>query len=172
MNLTQQPLKWEAIAAPPFQRRALAAAAHDGKLFAIGGMQEEGGPTTATAVYDTVADKWSDGPALVVKEEPKSEQDSEKASGGRGNMSGGMMTGFGASAFATGGHLYVTTVQGTLQRLSNDASKWESIAPTPTGRFFHRLLPLDDQHLIVVGGSNMSVGKYEEVEILSTQSGS
>ena len=112
------------------------------------------------------------GRALVVKEESRSELDSEKARDGRGNMSDGMMTGFGASAFATGGHLYVTTVQGTLQRLSDDASKWESIAPTPTGRFFHRLLPLDDQHLIVVGGSNMSVGKYEEVEILSTQSGS
>ena len=177
MDLTQKPLKWEAIAAPPFQRRALAAAAHDGKLFAIGGMQEKGGPTTATAIYDPATDKWSDGPALVVKEEPKKEEpktegDSGNARGGRGNMAGGMMTGFGASAFATGGHLYVTTVQGTLQRLSADASKWETIAPTPTGRFFHRLLPLDDQHLIVVGGSNMSVGKYEEVEVLSTQSGS
>ena len=80
-----------------------------------------------------------------------------------------MMTGFGASAFATGGHLYATTVQGTLQRLSHDGSAWEVIGKTPTGRFFHRLLPLDNQHLIVVGGSNMSVGKYEEVEVISTQ---
>ena len=77
------------------------------------------------------------------------------------------MTGFGASAFATGGQLYVTTVKATLQRLSEDRSKWEVIASTPTGRFFHRLLPVDDQHLIVVGGTNMSSGKFEEVEILS-----
>lgn len=171
LNLTQQPLTWEAIAAPPFQRRALAAAAHDGKLFAIGGMQEEGGPTTATAIYDPAEDKWTEGPALVVREEPQTEGEPAETSGRQGNMSGGMMTGFGASAFATGGHLYVTTVQGTLQRLAEDGAKWETIGLTPTGRFFHRLLPLDDQHLIVVGGSNMNVGKYEKVEILSTQSG-
>lgn len=153
------------------KRTALAAAAHDGKLFAIGGMQEKGGPTTATAIYDPATDKWTEGPALVIREEPKSEGESSETGRRQGSMSSGMMTGFGASAFATGGHLYVTTVQGTLQRLSDDASKWESIAPKPTGRFFHRLLPLDDRHLIVVGGSNMSVGKYEEVEILSTQPG-
>ena len=173
LDLTSQPLRWQPIAAPPFQRRALAAAAHNGKLYAIGGMQEEGGPTTKTAVYDPASNKWSEGPALVVQDEAKPEGkssgESSKDSGQRRNMSGGMMTGFGASAFATGGHLYATTVQGTLQRLSEDGSKWEVIGKTPTGRFFHRLLPLDDQRLIVVGGSNMSVGKYEEVEIISTQ---
>ncbi|MEZ6132348.1 MAG: DUF4198 domain-containing protein [Planctomycetaceae bacterium] len=170
MDLTSQPLHWQPIASPPFQRRALATAAHNGKLYVIGGMQEEGGPTTKTAVYDPASDKWSEGPALIVQEDTKPEGESSGGgSGRRRSMSGGMMTGFGASAFATGGHLYVTTVQGTLQRLSEDGSQWDVIAKTPTGRFFHRLLPLDNQHLIVVGGSNMSVGKYEDVEIISTQ---
>ncbi|MCA9038334.1 MAG: hypothetical protein KDA91_24585, partial [Planctomycetaceae bacterium] len=133
MNLTQQPLHWQPIASPPFQRRALAAAAHHGKLYAVGGMQEEGGPTTKTAVYDPATDKWSEGPALVVQQDPKSDDDSAgESSGQRRNMSGGMMTGFGASAFATGGHLYATTVQGTLQRLSHDGSAWEVIGKTPT----------------------------------------
>ena len=168
MDLTHQPLFWQPIAATPFQRRAIAAAAHDGKLYVIGGMNKEGGPTTETAIYDPAADRWTTGPALVVKEDPQPEGDSaDEGQRRRQNMSGGMMTGFEASAFATGGQLYVTTVQATLQRLSEDRSKWEVIASTPTGRFFHRLLPVDDQHLIVVGGTNMSSGKFEEVEILS-----
>ena len=165
LDLKQQPLHWQPIAAPPFERRALAAAANHGKLYIIGGMNHDGGPTTETAVYDPASDAWSKGPSLYVKPDPEV-ADGEEEKSQRRNMSGGAMTGFGASAFATGGHLYVTTVQGTLQRLSDDGSQWELVSGTPTGRFFHRLLPLDQSHLLVVGGSNMSTGKFEEVEVL------
>lgn len=171
LDLKQQPLYWQPIAAPPFQRRALAAAAHDNKLYVIGGMDQDGGPTTDVAVYDPASDKWMDGPALYVKPDPEVAKDGDNKTQQRRNMSGGAMTGFGASAFATGGHLYVTTVQGTLQRLSDDGSNWELVGPTPTGRFFHRLLPLDQRHLLVVGGSNMSIGKFEEVEVLNVTAG-
>ena len=167
MDLTADELKWESIAAPPFQRRAIAAAAHGGKLHIIGGMQSEGGPTTKTAVYDPAKDSWSDGPALVVKEDPKP-IDGKKP---QRSMSSGGMTGFGASAFATGGSLYVTTVQGTLQKLTNDGSKWEVISEDVTPRFFHRLLPMNARQLVVVGGSNMSIGKFEEVEVIDVASG-
>lgn len=138
--------QWQPLPSPPFQRRALAVAAHDGKLYAIGGMQEEGGPTRRVDVFDTQSGQWSRGPDLL---------------GDDG------MTGFGASAFATGGKLYVTTIKGTLQRLSDDGSAWEMIGETPTARFFHRMLPLDEAHLLVVGGANMGIGKFEEVEVLT-----
>ena len=84
-------------------------------------------------------------------------------------MSSGRMTGFGASAFATGGSLYVTTVLGQLQRLSFDGSRWDVVATGLTPRFFHRLLPLDEDHLIAVGGSNMSIGKFEEVDVVDVR---
>ena len=167
LDLTSNKLSWEAISAPPFQRRAIAAAAHNGKLYVIGGMQSEGGPTTKTAVYDPGNNTWSEGPALFVKADPELKA-GEKP---RLSMSSGGMAGFGASAFATGGSLYVTTVQGTLQRLSDDGSKWELISDDVTPRFFHRLLPMNARQLVVVGGSNMSIGKFEEVEVIDVGTG-
>lgn len=146
MDLNQQPLRWEPVPSPPFQRRALSLAAHQGKLYAIGGMQQEGGPTRRVDVFDPATGEWSLAPELVGEDR---------------------MTGFGTSAFATGGNLYVTTIKGMLQRLSDDNSAWELVGATPTARFFHRMLPFDDSHLLVVGGANMGIGKFDEVEVLS-----
>jgi len=152
LDLAGQPLHWQTIADPPFLRRALAAAAHDDKLYVVGGMQKGAGPTAAVAVFDPATNSWSDGPAL--------------ATTGDGQDS---MAGFGASAFATGGRLYVTTANGELQRLDEDGSSWEVIAKTPTARFFHRLLPLDDKHLLVVGGANMETGKFKAIEVIDVR---
>lgn len=148
LNLKADELTWEAIPAPPFQRRAIAAAAHQGKLYVLGGMQKQGGPTRRVDVFNPQSGKWSRGPDLVGEE---------------------AMTGFGVSAFATGGTLYASTVSGTLQRLSSDGKQWEVIGRTPTARFFHRLLPLNESELLVVGGANMGIGKFEEIEVLSTK---
>lgn len=165
LDLTADDLQWTAIAEPPFRRRALALAAHHDQLYVIGGMQEEGGPTTAVAVYDPAKNTWSEGPSLIVH---KSEEESEES---ERRMSAGRMAGFGASAFATGGALYVTTVQGVLQRLSKDGSQWEVVSTNVTPRFFHRLLPMDDHRLIAVGGSNMSIGKFDEVDVIDVREG-
>lgn len=168
MDLSANKLKWEAIATPPFRRRALALAAHNDKLFVVGGMQDQGGPTTGVAIYDPANDEWDEGPSLFVKAAPPTKDGEEKP---RRSMSSGNMAGFGASAFATGGSLYVTTVQGNLQKLSADGSTWQVISTEVSPRFFHRLLPMDNKHLVVVGGSNMSIGKFEEVEVINVQPG-
>jgi hypothetical protein len=149
MDLSADSLAWESVPTPPFQRRALAVAAHEGKIYAIGGMQSEGGPTRQVDVLDTASGEWTLGPELIGEEG---------------------MTGFGASAFATGGRLYVSTHDGTLQRLTEDGSAWEVISQTPTARFFHRMLPIDDGRLLVVGGANMGQGKFAEVEVLNVSS--
>lgn len=151
----EQP-RWQAIAAPGFQRRALAVAAHEGKIYAVGGMDEESGPTTAVSVYDPANDTWAEGPSLKIVK-PGDPED---------RMSSGNMAGFGAAAFATGGSLYVTTVQGVLQKLSADGQTWEIVKTGLTPRFFHRMVPVSRQSFVVVGGSNMRVGKFEEVEVL------
>jgi len=145
LDFGQERQNWQPLPSPPFQRRALAAAAHADKLYVIGGMQEQGGPTTRVAVFDPQAGEWSEGPPLV---------------GEQG------MTGFGASAFATGGNLYVSTFSGELQRLAPDGSRWEVVRKLPTARFFHRMLPVDDQRLLVVGGASMQSGKFPELEII------
>ena len=167
MDLSQETLEWKPLPSVPFKRRAVALAAHQDKLYLIGGMQEEGGPTTKTAIFDPAVGTWSDGPNLAaVPEEKKADAEESDSDRGRGRMPGGI-NGFGASAFATNGRLYVSTIKGSLQRLSEDGQSWEIIARTPTARFFHRLLPVDAEHLLVVGGANMGIGKFEEVEVLA-----
>lgn len=147
MDLTKDKPQWQALPNPPFQRRALSVAAFDGKVYAIGGMQEEGGPTTRVDVFDPKTQKWSQA----------------------GQLEGEPMTGFGNSAFATGGSLYVSTIKGNLQKLNAEGNKWDIVQQTPTARFFHRMLPLDNSRLLMVGGANMGVGKFEKLEVLSVR---
>jgi N-acetylneuraminic acid mutarotase len=147
LDTTAERPQWSPLPRPPFERRALAVAAHAGKIYAIGGMQRQGGPATKVDVYDPQASKWSAGPPLI----------------GKG------MDGFGASAFAVGGQLYVSTYSGSLQALSGDGSRWRKVRKLPTARFFHRMLPLGNDRLIVLGGANMSVGKYEQPELIELQ---
>lgn len=144
MDLATKKPTWKALPKPPFQRRALALAAHDGKLYVIGGMQKRGGPSTAVDVYDPSTKKWSKGPALQ----------------GKG------FEGFGCSAFAVAGKLYVSTNKGNLQQLASDGKSWKIARKLKRGRFFHRMLPLGDNRLVLVGGANMAVGKYAEVDVV------
>lgn len=145
MDLSADKPEWKPLPAPGFHRRALALAAHNGKLYVIGGMDEDGGPTSKVNIYDPQSETWSAGPNLAADQG---------------------MKGFGSSAFAIGDRLYVSTVKGNLQRLSADGTQWEIVMDTPTARFFHRMLPLDAHRLVIVGGANMSVGKFEKVEVL------
>ncbi len=148
LDFTSQKNQWEALPAPPFQRRALAVAVHGGKVYAIGGMKSEGGPTTRVDVYDPKTETW-----LQID-----------------NLHGKSMTGFGCSSFATGGKLFVSTFDGSLQQLSSDGKSWKVVAKTPTARFFHRMLPLDESQLLMVGGANMEIGKFDEIEVIETKS--
>jgi hypothetical protein len=137
--------KWEAIADPPFERRAMAVIAHAGKVFVIGGMGSDGGPTTACNLYDPASDQWS-------------EIDS---------IAGVAMNGFGAAAAEVDGRLIVTTEDGSIQRWDAEHERWEIIGCIPTGRFFHRMLPLPDHRVVLLGGANMDVGKFDEAEIIT-----
>lgn len=104
-------------------------------------MDKESGPTTEVSVYDPQTKKWSDGPEI----------------------NGEGMDGFGASAFPCGNKLWVSTWSGSLQTLSPDGSKWIESGKLAHPRFFHRMLPLDRQRLIIVGGAGKS-GKVRELE--------
>jgi N-acetylneuraminic acid mutarotase len=144
VNLADPNAAWKPIAPPPFKRRALALAEFQGRLYCIGGMQSEGGPTTAVAIYDPKTDQWSDGPHLL----------------------GGPMDGFGAAAYACQGGLYVTTSSGSIQRLNADGKSWEYVGQLAHPRFFHRMLPWQNDKLVIVGGANMGTGKTNELELL------
>lgn len=144
-DLSQDKPVWEALPQPPFQRRALSLGHLNGKLYAIGGMQEEGGPTTRVDAFDPASGEWSE-----VKP-----------------MQGEGMEGFGSSAFTVGDRLFVSTYGGNLQCLSQDGGEWNIAKKLEEDRFFHRMLPYEDR-LILVGGASMAAGKrlqLEEVEL-------
>ena len=135
---------WEPIAAPPFQRRAVAVAAHKDRVFVIGGMNEDTETTTETCTYDPKKNIWETVAPIA----------------------GVPLTGFGTAAADVGGQLVVSTVDGSIQRFNDERSGWEIIGQIPTGRFFHRIVPVSDKAFAIIGGANMSVGKFRDTQIV------
>lgn len=146
LDLSEDSPTWQPIADPPFRRRALAVVAYEGKVYALGGMSEKSGPTTRVNVYDPASDSWSEGPKLL----------------------GESMNGFGCAGFSHDGRLYVTSYDGAVQRLSEDGQSWEVVGELPKARFFHRIIPSDDGQL-VLGGGDMTVGKFPDVDLLEVK---
>ena len=144
LDLTQESPEWRKICDPTFTKRAISIAAHKGKIFVIGGMQQDGVATANTEIYDPKTDSWSVGPRL----------------------NGPSMTGFGTSAFSIGGRLVVSTYGGTVQQLSSDGTEWQVIGNLSNERFFHRMLPLNNRKLALLGGASMEVGKFSEIDVL------
>lgn len=149
LDLSQADPQWQEIAAPPFHRRALAAVAHAGKIYAIGGMNEEGGPTREVAIFNPKTNAWSEGPELV---------------GEKG------MEGFGASAWSIEGKLIATSYSGKIQQLNPAGTQWSVVGQTKDARFFNRLLPFSQHALISIGGANMEQDeKYLAPELIQVQ---
>jgi N-acetylneuraminic acid mutarotase len=146
LDLSRANAAWEPIPSPPFQRRALSVAAHQGNVYVIGGMQAEGGPCRRVDIFNPATGDWSQG-AEIVGDKP--------------------LAGFGSSAFALGDRLYVSTMEGKLQCLSNDSQSWQVVRQLPTARFFHRMLPASERQLVMVGGANMEIGKFNTTELIA-----
>ncbi len=136
--------EWEPIAPPPFQRRAVAVAAHKDRVFVIGGMNENSETTTETCVFDPKSNTWETVSPLA----------------------GVPLNGFGASAAELGSQLIVSTADGSIQRFNDERRGWEIIGQIPTGRFFHRIVPISDKAFAIIGGANMSVGKFRDTPIV------
>lgn len=147
-NLASPHPVWKELPKPPFNRRAMALGAHYGKLYVLGGMQEQGGLTTTTYVLDMATGKWSPGPKLP----------------GEG------LEGFGGSALDCQCQLYATTYSGKLWRLSQDGRSWREEGQLPRPRFFQRMFCDGESSFIVLGGANMQQGKDLSVDIVRLNS--
>jgi len=77
------------------------------------------------------------------------------------------MNGFGAAATDLNGKLLVSTIDGSIQELNDERGIWSVVGQLPTGRFFHRMLPVSKDTVGVFGGANMNVGKCREAEFFS-----
>ena len=147
LDLSSTPLVWKSLAKPPFKRRAVGAAAFAEKIYVIGGMEQQGEPTTSGAIYEPKTDGWAKGPAIP----------------GEG------LEGFGSAAFAQDGRLFVSTLGGNLLRLSEDGKTWEKAQKLETARFFHRMLPVGKQQMVFFGGTNMEIGKFDHVDLIDVR---
>jgi hypothetical protein len=123
---------WQTLPEPQFKRRALAASHWNGKLVALGGMDEEGEISLRVDLFDSETGQWSQGPELP----------------------GDGMAGFGVSACNLHGSLYVSGMRGVVLRLTDSGSEWEEAAEMAQPRFFHQLLPTDGGMLLAVAGAS------------------
>jgi len=138
---------WESLPGPGYLTRAVSLAAYDGKIYLFGGIQQRG-ITRKVSVFDPKSESWSAAPELKA--------DSSTS-------------GFATSSFATGDHLYVTGGSGILYRLSEDGTDWEVETRLMYPRMFLRLLPVDANRLLAVGGTSMLGGRLATVESVSVQ---
>jgi outer membrane protein assembly factor BamB len=137
--------KWRELPKPPFQRRALSVGALKQNIYAIGGMQPDGKVTRRTSVFDQTAGQWREGPELPGEE----------------------MDGFGTACCTLNDRLYVSTSSGKLLRLSADEKSWELVQQLTDARFFHRMVPLAHDRLVLFGGASMQRGKHSSVEAVT-----
>lgn len=149
LDLSEGNPEWREVKQPPFERRAIATVAHQGNLFVIGGMDHKSGPSREVNVFDPKTNEWTTGPKLLGKTP---------------------MAGFGAAGWSVNGKLVVSTYEGDLLQLDDSGDSWLELGKSKDSRFFHRLVPLDDNRLIALGGANMESGKYLNLEIISIPS--
>jgi hypothetical protein len=132
---------WQQLPDPPFNRRALAVGHWNGRVVAIGGLDEEGEVLQRINLFDPDTGEWSDGPELP----------------GNGH------SGFGVSAWNLNGELYVSGLRGSVYRLNDAGSAWEELARLARGRFFHQLVPAPSGGLLAIGGASRD-GHLADIE--------
>lgn len=143
LDLARRNPQWESIP-QPFQRRALSVAALGSRIYFLGGMDSNNKTSEAVDVFDTKTGAWAKGPDLPA----------------------GPMKGFGSSSIAQAGRLYWSGMKGELHRLSDSGDSWELVGKLAHPRFFHRLVPVGSNQLLVAGGEN-SEGKRNDLELLT-----
>lgn len=118
---------WQALPTPPFQRRALAVAGLGERLFALGGLDQDGEPSPQVDVLDLGTGTWQRGPDLPG-------------------------FGFAVAAVTAADALFVSGRDGDLLR--QDDQGWTRVGRLALPRFFHRLLPAADGTLLAIGGAS------------------
>lgn len=144
LDATKENPEWKAIK-QPFQRRALSAAACQGKIYAMGGIDADGDISHEVDIYSPETGQWTKGPELP----------------------GSTMNGFGTSAWSIGGKLYFSGMDGGVYQLNQKKQSWEKAGSLATPRFFHRLLPDGKGGLIAIGGASRKghLKSIEEVKL-------
>ncbi len=142
MDLSQEPLQWEAIP-QPFRRRALNMATLDREVYVIGGLTPDGASELAVDVLDMTSQRWSEAPELP----------------------GQLMNGFNPAACSMGTTIFVSPIDGNIYRLDDKRDKWDPVGRLNKARFVHRMLRLHDNQMMVLGGASKT-GNVAATEVV------
>lgn len=133
LDLSSAKPEWKSVK-QPFQRRALTAAAVDGKVVVLGGLTATGGdPGRRVDVFDVKTESWSQGPAFEWSER----------------------NGFSPAACSADGRLYMSLSSGEVVALSADGTSWDEVGKLKTRRMVPRLVSVGNGRLLLVGGASM-----------------
>ena len=130
LDLESKNPKWERIK-QPFQRRALTAAVWKGKLYVLGGMNEDDQVELKVDIFDPATKAWQAGPPLP----------------------GPKRNGFSPAACVSGGMLYVSAADGKVHRLTEPGAAWQLVGELKQPRIVHRMVPLGDGRIVTLGGA-------------------
>lgn len=128
LDLSGEPLRWEALPTVPFKRRAVDLTYAAGRIYVLGGITPQGKLSHAVDFFDLEEGVWKSAPELP-------------------------SNGFGVSADALGDKVVASTMDGRVHRLRPGAVRWETIDRLHLGRFFHRALTLSPREMLFVGGA-------------------
>jgi YHS domain-containing protein len=134
--------KWEVVP-QPFKRRALTAAALNGKVYVIGGLTESAESVRKVNVLDVATGKWSDGPEFP----------------------GTDRTGFSPAATVAGGKLVLTTSDKSVLVLNEKGTAWEKVGTMAEPRYVHRLVPGGKDAVVAIAGASPN-GPLASVEVV------
>lgn len=128
LDLARPEAGWSVVAHLTAPRRAVDVTVHDGRLFVIGGLTEDGEMSAEVAVLDPRDGSWS-----VVPDFP-----------GRG---------FAISATVVEGVLWASGMDGEIFKLAPDGASWMWHGRLAAPRIFHRMEPVSAGKIAVVGGA-------------------
>lgn len=130
LDLARPAQGWQRLP-QPFVQRGVAMAASAREIFVLGGMDEEGGFSSAVDAFDPTTETWRKAPDYPGE-------------------------GFGLGAVVKGQRLYVSGRSGELWALAlANEERWERQGDLVLARSFHRILPAGDE-LAILGGATMN----------------
>ena len=128
LDLSAGQSEWKS-ASQPFKRRALIAASFAGRMYVLGGIDENGKIVHDVSIYDPKTGVWSKGPPLP----------------------GNEIDGFSPAACVHENSLFVSIADGSLYRLNESRQVWEKTG-SASPRVAHRIVS-DGKVILVIGGA-------------------
>jgi N-acetylneuraminic acid mutarotase len=125
--------EWKSLPKQPFERRALAVAEADGKLYVIGGLLGAGGISNDTDVFDLQSQAWSKGPPVP----------------------GTPMAANGVAACTLANRVLFSGIDGNVYGLDATGANWQVVGKLATPRFHHRLVAQGSDTLLAVAGATL-----------------